>query len=160
MLTCYGLQKTANRNLQVFPNNNDTLLNPKTMSKSKYKDHVKQLVQKKALADLVIECQTKKKTKGLIYNSLQLQPYMQNLFPSQVRTVFKCRARTLDIKDHLTYKYVDRTCRGCWSADETVSHIINCNSDDQIFMNFDQIDDLDMVRRCVLRLHSFLSDIA
>ena len=32
----------------------------------------------------------------------------------------------LDIKTHLTYKYEDRTCRGCKEEEEKLEHIVNC----------------------------------
>ena len=56
------------------------------------------------------------------------QPYLQNLFPSKSRTIFKCRSKTLDIKDHKPFKFKDILCRRCGSEREDLEHVVNCTS--------------------------------
>ena len=91
---------------------------------------------------------------------------MLNMFPSYSKTVFKCRSQTLDIKDHLTYKYSDRMCRRCGVAEETTDHAINCSTQniqqlvEKLTLNFHDAEVWDevLVKRCVLRLNKFVEE--
>ena len=48
------------------------------------------------------------------------------------KTIFKCRSKTLNIKDHTKFKNSDCICRWCGSDDETLQHIVNCGSETTI----------------------------
>ena len=71
-----------------------------TMTKEAYRRIVNKSVKKVAFRNLVRECKEKSKTKDLQYNSLEVQDYIKTMYPTQVKTIFKCRSKTLDIKSH------------------------------------------------------------
>ena len=98
------------------------------ISRSKFKALVDTSVQDFALKELNSENASKSKSKQLSYTSLKLLSYLQNLFPSKSRTIFKCRSKTLDIKDHKPFKFKDRLCRRCGSEMEDLEHVVNCIS--------------------------------
>ena len=85
-------------------------------------------------------------------------------YPSQARLMFKCRTQTVDIKTHLTYKYVvDSVCRKCGEDDETYSHIVNCGSDVIEVIDVSSVTDMDneikrKVQQCLGRVRDFLND--
>ena len=134
----------------------------KAMSKEGFKKMVKETVSKKALVDLVRECSTKKKTAQLEYNHLKVQAYMQRMNLVKARTIFQCRAKTLDIKDHRQYKYADKVCRMCNDGEETLPHIVNCghsleNALDSNVLNMDNgSDSWECVDKCLGRVLNFL----
>ena len=94
-----------------------------------FKKLVKNKVNEIAFEALKQECLDKKKTKHLKYNLFNSQDYLNHLYPNQAQVIFKCRSKTLEIKDHQRYKYNDNTCRRCGKEDETVEHIVNCGED-------------------------------
>ena len=100
------------------------------------RDCFKRLVKRKvfgaALEELNESCKEKKKTAMLNYGTLEPQEYLRHLYPAEARIIFKCRSKTLDIKDHRPYKYKDKLCRNCSSSDETIEHITNCGHSDII----------------------------
>ena len=138
----------------------------KEMSKARFKELVKMKVRQCAFNDLKTECQSKKKTGNMTYSELKLQPYFTKMFPGDSKTLFQCRSGTLDIKDHRTYKYKDRMCRGCGKQEETLDHILNCNMENgeyeeklcMDFNNSSEWEDL-TVLRCVQRIKAFLAEI-
>ena len=137
--------------------------NVKSMSKQSFSAVVRKTVSEAALINLKEECKSKKKTSHLNYATLNRQPYLDELFPSQARVVFKCRAQTIDIKSHLTYKYGDdKVCRGCGCEEETYSHIVNCGWDPIEVVDLGMLEELDMstkvkVQLCVGRVRDFLN---
>ena len=101
-------------------------------SRESFKKLVKEKLQKVAHMELSAECKSKKKTSALIFPALEAQDYLNHLYPAQARIVFQCRSKTLDIKDHRSYKYKDTVCRKCGVEEETVQHITNCGQSDII----------------------------
>ena len=97
----------------------------KQMKHASFRTMVNCKISEVALGELLNESEGLKKTSTLKYDSLQVQGYLQHLYPNQARVVFKCRCQTMDIKTHLTYKYSDKICRGCGKEEETLSHVIN-----------------------------------
>ena len=85
-----------------------------------------------ALEEVNESCEEKKKTAMLNYGTLEPQEYLRHLYPAEARVIFKCRSKTLDIKDHRPYKFKDKLCRNCSSSDETIEHITNCGHSDII----------------------------
>ena len=98
----------------------------KTISKNAFSNRVKKAVIETAFTELKDSCRSLKKTADLSYQKFETQEYLLKMFPSQAKTIFKWRSKTLDIKTHLTYKYTDTLCRGCGIAEESVDHVINC----------------------------------
>ena len=101
-------------------------------SKESYKDMVKKRVKETAFKVLKLECQGKKKTESLIFNSLSPQGYLSQLYPNQAQTIFRGRSKTLAIKDHQHYKFDNNLCRRCGGDNETIHHIVNCQYDDKV----------------------------
>ena len=102
------------------------------LSKESYKNMVKIRITDSAFSALELECHGKKKTENLSYKALKPQEYLSLLYPSQAQTIFKCRSKTLAIKDHQHYKYDNNLCRRCEEEEETIEHIINCGYADKI----------------------------
>ena len=81
--------------------------------------------------------------------------------PSDARTIFKCRSKTLSIKDHMSFKYNDTSCRWCGVAEETLDHVINCGKDVTI-NNIDEIllqMDLGKLKEVALRISEFMDKV-
>ena len=133
----------------------------KSMTKEAFSDAVKKAVTEVALNCLKAECAGLRKTASLKYESLKLQDYLSALYPSQAKVIFKWRSQTLDIKSHLSYKYDDRTCRGCGIEEEVPYHIMNCGFEDKInvldVLSLDEIDDFTKseLKRMIIRLKAF-----
>ena len=126
---------------------------------------VKTKVNSFATKELVEECLSKSKTRGLQYQDTELktQSYLCHLFPAASRTVFKCRSSTLDIKAHRAYKFKDMQCRRCGNEDETLPHVINCGHNEVLNVDFNVTsEDWDMVavHRCVRRIDSFIDEFS
>ena len=101
----------------------------KGIKKATFSMMVKKAVIKVAFHSLTMECGSKKKTKELKYTVLKMQSYFKQLFPYESRLIFKTRAKILDIKEHMPFKYKDRLCRRCKLVDENLDHIINCSNE-------------------------------
>lgn len=108
-----------------------------SLSKDVFSRRVRKAIEDTAFLDLCSQCSSLKKTSNLRYQRFQIQDYLLKLFPGQARTVFKWRSKTLDLKLHSTYKYVDEICRGCGACEETVEHVVNCNQ-----MNIIEVEDI------------------
>ena len=98
----------------------------KATSKNVFSNRVKKAVTEFAFTELKENCRSLKKTADLNYQKFETQDYLLKMFPSQAKTLFKWRSKTLDLKTHSTYRYTDTVCRGCGMAEENVSHVINC----------------------------------
>ena len=56
------------------------------------------------------------------------------------KIIFRCRSKTLNIKEHMQYKYKENMhCRWCGISEETLCHIVNCGSDGATIENVDGI---------------------
>ena len=134
-------------------------------SKESFKKLVKTRVTESAFEELKQECQEKKKTKSLVYTSFSPQDYLNHLYPSQAQVIFKCRCKTLEIKDHQRYRYNNNTCRRCGSQDETVEHIVNCNEqihlDTSVLYNMEEKISYDTILQLTLisrRITDFIEE--
>lgn len=135
----------------------------KNMAKDTFKKKVKSAVTNQAYKDLTNECKLKKKTSNLRYEKLETQKYIKVMYPGAAKIIFKCRAKTLNIKEHMTYKYNDSVCRWCGICDEKLEHIVNCgrNEDDHIHdvdMALSELD-LEMLNKIALRVDEFLGKV-
>ena len=104
---------------------------------------VKQKITSVALRELNNDCQSKAKTRHLMYEKLAPQDYLNHLYPTQSKVIFQCRSKTLDIKTHRQYKYLDTICRRCRNNDESIDHVSNCQN--QIYIDTSLIDHLGIV---------------
>ena len=102
------------------------------MSKGSYKELVKKRVKNVAMTSLIEQCQSKGKTKELVYQALKPQEYLAQLYPSQAKAIMQGRSKTLNIKEHRPYMYKDLLCRRCSKEDETLQHIVNCGHEHAI----------------------------
>ena len=132
------------------------------ISKESFKKEVKLAIQQYAFTKLKEECSSLTKTRNIQYDTYQPQKYLTCLYPSQARTVLKCRARCVDIKTQRPYLFKDTLCRWCNLEDETISHIINCGSDTPMDeMDLDALDvvDIDVETKLIMystRIKRFL----
>ena len=134
------------------------------MSKNVYKRKVKEAVNKYALVKLKAECQMQKKTGMLNYIDLKAQPYITSLYPDMAKTIFRCRSKTTNLKDHTKYQHSDNTCRWCGVSDETVNHIVNCGESEEKWIDnaeesvdgISTFDDLEVIAR---RVKTFLAKV-
>ena len=67
------------------------------------------------------------------------------------RVIFKCRSKTLNIKEHIKYKVTNTSCRWCGVGEETLNHVVNCGKS-TLITNVDEI-------LCEMKLHK-LKEIA
>ena len=137
------------------------------LGKGAFRAVVKKAVEGTAFEDLVAECAQKKKTQHLTYQKFETQQYLKSFYPQQSKIIFKCRSQTLDIKQHLSYKYDDMVCRGCGLQDETLEHVINCQP---VGSDVDPLETIDFsdspmlgdkdsrakILRCTYRVNNFL----
>ena len=108
----------------------------KKSSRESFKALIKRKISDTALKELTKDCAEKRKTSSLHYTALKPQDYLSHLYPKHAKIVFQCRSKTLDIKDHRSYKFNDRVCRKCGSAEETIQHITNCGRDERVDTSF------------------------
>ena len=108
------------------------------MSKETFKGVVKKAVKEYAFQKLKDECKVKSKTKNVNYEKFVAQEYIKKLNPAMARVIFKCRSKTLNIKEHTMYNNNHQTCRWCGVTDETLEHVVNCGSEEMI-MNVDEL---------------------
>ena len=83
----------------------------KSISKENFKKTVKSSTRQFAFTNLTMECASQSKTCGLKYSSFQAQPYLAKLYPSQGKTILKCRAKCLKIKTHRPFQFPTKVCR-------------------------------------------------
>ena len=133
------------------------------MSKQSFKEKVKTAVQEVAFEELKLECCSKEKTKDLTYSEFQIQEYMTSLYPNHSRIIFKCRSKTLSIKEHMQYKYRNQNhCRWCGISNETLEHIVNCGTNGCHIENVDEIihgNDLHLMKEVAIRIEDFLEKV-
>ena len=71
-----------------------------SVSKDTYKKNVRHNIEEFAFNQLLTDNKLQSKTKNLVYTGLNLQPYLEILYPSQARTLLVCLAKCLKIKNH------------------------------------------------------------
>ena len=135
----------------------------KKMSKESFKGKVKKAVKKVVFEELREECKSKEKTEKLEYTEFQTQIYLTKLYPNHSRIIFKCRSKTLNIKEYMQYKFRDENyCRWCGICDETLSHIVNCGSDDEDIEDVEETiygTDLQKLKLVAQRIENFLERV-
>ena len=99
------------------------------MSKDAFKGNVKKAVRSYAFDKLKTECQLKSKTEHIKYEEFNTQDYIKKMYPGDAKIIFRCRSKTLNIKEHTKYQNSSYECRWCGVADEMLEHIVNCGSD-------------------------------
>ena len=134
----------------------------KNMSKDTFKRKVKTAVTNQAFEDLKNECKSKKKTNSINYEKWETQNYIKTMYPGAAKTIFKCRAKTLNIKEHMKYRFKDCVCRWCGVGDETLEHIVNCGRDEEQIDNIEKVlseMDVELLNKVALRVEDFLSKV-
>ena len=135
----------------------------KKMSKESFKENVKKAVRKVVFENLKEECKSKKQTGMLEYTEFRTQTYLHKLYPNHSRTIFKCRSKTLNIKEFMQYKYRDENhCRWCGISDETLKHIVNCGFNDENIEDIEEIlhgTDLQKLKLVAQRIEDFLERV-
>lgn len=96
------------------------------MSKAKFK-RIKESVLGRAFSDLQRENSEKTRTQNIIHNKFEAQKYITHMHPTSAKIIFKCREKTLKIKEHMKFKFDDMSCRWCGVGEETLSHVSSRN---------------------------------
>ena len=129
-----------------------------TTSKETYKKRVKMAVANQAFHELQCENQERKRTCKLNYEKLETRKYIKQLDTASARTIFKCRAKTLSIKEHMEYKFTDLSCRWCGISEERLEHIVNCGQDSKINNVEEVLEEMkmDKLKEVASRVQDFL----
>ena len=99
------------------------------MSKNMWKKYIKETVKSAALKCLVNENNTKEKTKGIKFSSLELSEYLRkNMKKSVSQIIFSTRSKTLEIKQWAPWKFTNDMCVKCGLLPETMNHFMCCKS--------------------------------
>ena len=75
-----------------------------------------------------------------------------------------CRSQTLNIKEHMKYKFQeDQCCRWCGISDESLQHVVNCGSFDGVIPDVEDIvkegKDLNLLTEIAERVEDFLERV-
>ena len=90
---------------------------------------VKRKVIQACFEYLVKENLTKEKTKGILFEKLEMAKYLQNSKSKSLsKIIFGARSGTLDIKEWNIWKYNDNICVKCKISAETMSHLMTCQA--------------------------------
>ena len=101
----------------------------KEMTKSKWKDMIKQKTEEKAFKDLLKENSEKTKTKDIVFESLKLSDYLkENINSTLSNIIFSIRSGTLDTKQWNSWSYENNLCLMCELKEETMDHFMECQS--------------------------------
>ena len=123
----------------------------KSISKELFKTTVKSSIRQFAFDDLTTQCASQSKTGDLKYSSFQTQPYLSKLYPSQGKTILKCRAKCLKIKTHRPFQFPNKVCRWCNLEDESLAHIVNCGWEEKMDLtNIQDLMDIDIEKEAKL----------
>ena len=101
----------------------------KNISKSMFKQLVKEKVKTKAFEYLTSLQEMHSKSKELNYSELQLQYYLRpgnSLTIKEKAFIFSARSRMLDIKCNFKFGKSEFMCRKCNMAEEQQKHILIC----------------------------------
>ena len=133
----------------------------KAMSKDAFKQKVKEAVKIFAFQSLKEECQSKTRTESVRYEKFCIQDYINTMNPNIAKIIFKCRSKTLSIKDHSKFKHSDNLCRWCGVNDETLQHIVNCGNDVIISDTVTVVNELrkDQMEMVAERVEMFISKV-
>ena len=115
----------------------------RTTSKDSFKCQVKQAIREYAFQSLLQECESKSKTKEVVYSQFRTQPYLSKLYPSHAKTILKCRSRCLKIKNHRPFQFNNTLCRWCYLQEESLEHIVNCGWQEETLVNTNVMNNLD-----------------
>ena len=103
---------------------------PETMEKkpAKFKAECRKAIQEEFRA-MIEKATEKSKVKHMMENKTGWEPgkrakYMDKLTRNQVSTIFKARARMLEVKANYKKKYPDKACRICHQEEETQDHVL------------------------------------
>jgi hypothetical protein len=102
----------------------------KEMKKGTWKNLVRKQVQA-----LVVRRLNKTSSEGKMtrhfpqITSLTTKKYLKEMSPSEARTMFSMKAKTIDLRAVRKYMYTDPTCRLCGQMSEDIEHVLNvCTS--------------------------------
>ena len=131
------------------------------MSKDRFKKKVKEAVRQYAFSKLRDECKAKKRTQNLNYDQFQAQGYLSKLYPDKAKIIFKCRSKTLSIKDHTKFQQSNNICRWCGATDETLNHVVECGSPKVKYNAQIAVDELheEKLKEVAERVGEFLSKV-
>jgi hypothetical protein len=97
------------------------------LSYEQWKSLVKKAVTAKTLLELNETAGRGSKSHHLQKQTLQREPYIICLYPSEAKCIFRVRTRTVSCKANQKGSFKDLSCRLCESqAEETQQHLANC----------------------------------
>ena len=133
-----------------------------SVSKNVFKTKIKKAVSEYAFSKLKAECRMQKKTGGLKYEEFKPQSYISTMYPDMAKTIFRCRSKTTNLKDHTKYQHSDNTCRWCGVDDETLNHIVNCGESELIpdaEKSVDEISEIGVLDIIARQVKTFLTKV-
>ena len=132
------------------------------MSKEEWKTTVHDQVR--ALAVEKLNEEKNELSKSSVYpdaETLKPAKYIYHLTAKHIRTLFRVRSRTVDIKELHEYKYGNNNiCRSCGASEETLQHVFNTCSglkSDACDVGDEFSDEMKVLEKVVRRMEEFLT---
>ena len=133
--------------------------NIQMMSKTSWKEKVKEAIKRSAIEKLNSDCQRLKKVKQQ-YKEITVKDYLLKLNTGEARIVFAYRSGTLNIKTHRPYSYDDKLCRQCGEQEESVNHIVNqCKAVKDCHKVDIETEDINTLQVIAQRIQMFLAAV-
>ena len=133
--------------------------NIQMMSKTSWKEKVKEAIKRSAIEKLNSDCQRLKKVKQQ-YKEITVKDYLLKLNTGEARIVFAYRSGTLNIKTHRPYSYDDKLCRQCGEQEESVNHIVNQCKAVKDWHKIDiDTEDINTLQEIAQRIQMFLAAV-
>ena len=133
--------------------------NIQMMSKTSWKEKVKEAIKRSAIEKLNSDCQRLKKVKQQ-YKEITVKDYLLKLNTGEARIVFAYRSGTLNIKTHRAYSYDDKLCRQCGEQEESVNHIVNqCKAVKDCHKVDIETEDINTLQVIAQRIQMFLAAV-
>ena len=137
-----------------------------TMGKkpAKFKAECSKAIQEEFRA-MIEKATEKSKVKHMMENKTGWGPgkrakYMDKLTRNQVSTIFRARARMLEVKANYKKKYPDKTCRICHQEEETQDHVLQqCEKRDTPRTTREEIfsENTDTLRRAAEKIQAIMN---
>ena len=100
-----------------------------TIPKVTWKKYIKEKVNTLALEELNYQNSGKEKTKNIVFSQIKMSKYLEKNENTELsKLIFSVRSGTLDVKEWLPWNYADNICIACKKCEETMNHLMVCDS--------------------------------